>query len=64
MTAVRHLQLDSFIDFSASDRNNEDESKCTDFAQCVLDSAEVTTRELGWVPMSPTTTAFAFYIEA
>ena len=33
-----------FIDVGALDRNNEDESEGTDFAQRVLDSADVTKR--------------------
>ena len=42
--AVRHLQLDSSMEVGVPDRNNEDESEGTDFAQRVLDSAEVTKR--------------------
>ena len=42
--AVRHLQLDLSMEVGVPDRNNEDESEGTDFAQRVLDSADVTKR--------------------
>ena len=55
--AVRHLQLVSSIDVGAPDRNNEDESEGTDFAQRVFWTAPRSPRELYLVPMSPTTAA-------
>ena len=41
---ICNLQLDSSMEVGVPDRNNEDESEGTDFAQRVLDSAEVTKR--------------------